>query len=113
MLMRQKFLILALLACVMLAGCGPTLHDTKVQYTLGVSAATTTLDFLTSLKARGQLTPGQVESLNFAIEKFDLYRGQIRAAIDANIPAPVNAINGFSAALEIFADIAIEKGGML
>ena len=111
--MRNRFLIVALLACVMLAGCGPTLHETKVQYTLGVSAATVTLDFLTSLKARGQLTPGQVESMDFAIDKFDLYRGQIRAAIDANIPAPVNVMNGFEAALTIFADITIEKGGVI
>jgi hypothetical protein len=109
---RAKLLLVVLIASIYLAGCGPTLQDSKTQYVITVNSAKTTLDILTVLKQANKLTSGEVNAIDVAVDKFDLYRAEVRAALDANIPAPVNARNGMAAALTEFVQYEIEKEGV-
>lgn len=109
--MRLVLFVLCILT-LFAAGCGPTLQDTKVQYVIGVNSATSVLETLGTLKDANELSPGDVNTIKYVAGRFEFYRVQVRAAIDANAPAPVNAANGMKAALSEAALILIQKQGV-
>lgn len=106
--------VLACAAVLSLAfsGCGPTLQDTKVQYSIAVPAAKATLDTLTTLRDANQLTPDDVVKVKATVKRFEMYRVRVRAAIDANVPAPLTDITNLKEVLDELVIYEISGGGL-
>jgi len=97
---------------LMIIGCGPTLMDSKIQYVATVNAGTSTLNVLNILVDTNQITPKERAEISKVVQRFEVYRIKIRAAIDANTPVPVESLLSFREVLDELIIIQIQKVGV-